>query len=764
MIGSLLPNSLSVHSSQLLARAETCTTQVCKDASKSILNDLDLNADPCSDFYQYTCGGWSKVNRIPDAESGTFAVLRNKNLDDLTHMLESNYDSLIENLKTAKVNSTDFLNSTQIAKDRENFNKIKDFYQSCINEPAIDSLGPTPIYPEIATMLKKLGYNASVADGRFSLDYAKQLTDALIHLGKEGIYPLFSSGVGPDDRTPEQNSVSIAQPSLGLPSREYYEQPEALSNYREGLTSLLTLILGEPAENDPLASVRRQKMLENNLSLLNEKDIEAMVDRFIEFETKLAKITVPNEQLQNPLDLYNPMSIAELHQKYPAIDWIKFFRHLIPDDASLPEKIILVTPRFMEALNDWVANSPTSADAISTQSMREFLTIKVIMSYIDTVDKKTREAYRKMYSKIASGTVAPPSRARTCISSTSKVFGQLLGRYFVMKNFGGEKQRKQVSEFMDNIKQSWSERLNAVDWLDSETKARALDKVKKIAHKEAYSIMAPDVRSSYSLGEYYASVTTDPSSYFNCQKSARLWNVKNEWKKFAEVVDKAEWYMTPHEVNAYYTPVFNEIVVPAGILQNPFYHSDLPQYLNYGGIGVVIGHEITHAFDNSGRLYDGDGRLNEWWTDATSKAFDSKSQCFIDQYSKFSVKGNNNTEYHVNGKMTLGENLADNGGVNAALMSMRRSLIEEPHKNMNLPQLEHLSPEQLFFINFGRAWCNNIRPEMSLQRIRNDVHSPPRTRVNAAVQNSPEFANAFKCNGQSQLMNPSNKCQICLRT
>ena len=291
------------------------------------------------------------------------------------------------------------------------------------------------------------------------------------------------------------------------------------------------------------------------------------------------------------------MSIAELHQKYPAIDWIKFFRHLIPDDASLPEKIIVVTPRFIEALNDWIANSPTSADAISTQSMREFLTIKVIMSYIDTVDKKTREAYRKMYSKIASGTVAPPSRARTCISSTSKVFGQLLGRYFVMKNFGGEKQRKQVSEFMDNIKQSWSERLNAVDWLDSETKARALDKVKKIAHKEAYSIMAPDVRSSYSLGEYYASVTTDPSSYFNCQKSARLWNVKNEWKKFAEVVDKAEWYMTPHEVNAYYTPVFNEIVVPAGILQNPFYHSDLPQYLNYGGIGVVIGHEITVSLD-----------------------------------------------------------------------------------------------------------------------------------------------------------------------
>ncbi|KAI8383005.1 hypothetical protein BD560DRAFT_420771 [Blakeslea trispora] len=762
MIGSLLPNSLGVHSTQLLARADTCNTQVCKDASKSILSDLDLNVDPCSDFYQYTCGGWSKANPIPDAEPaiGAFAVLKNKNLDDLSQMLESDYDIYMQGLKTNQVNSTDFLNDAQTSQDRENFNKIKNFYQSCINEPAIDSLGPTPIYPEIALLLQKLGYNADTADNRFSLDYTSQLTDALIHLGKEGIYPLFSSGVGPDDRTPEQNSVSVSQPSLGLPSREYYEQPEVLSNYREGLISLLNIVIGEPAANDPLGEMRRQKLSENGLKPLSEKDVESMVDRFIEFETKLAKITVPNDQLQNPIELYNPMSIAELHQKYPAVDWIKLLRHLIPDDASLPDKIIVTSPRFMQGLTDWIANSPTSVDAITTQSMREFLTIKVIMSYIDAVDKKTRESYRTMYSKIASGTVAPPPRARTCINSTSRAFGQLLGRYFVMKKFGGEDQRKQVSDFMDNIKQSWSERLSAVDWLDAETKTRALDKVKKIAHKEAYSVITPDVRSSSSLGRYYQEINVDPSSYFNSQKSARLWNVKDEWKRVGQTVDKAEWYMTPHEVNAYYTPTFNEIVVPAGILQSPFYHSDLPQYLNYGGIGVVIGHEITHAFDNSGRLYDGNGRLNTWWTDATSKAFESKSQCFIDQYSGFSVKGNNNTEYHVNGKMTLGENLADNGGVNAALMSMHRSLTEEPEKNMILPQLEQFSPEQLFFINFGRAWCNNMRPEMAVQRIRNDVHSPARTRVNAAVQNSPEFANAFKCSGQNQLMNPSNKCHI----
>ncbi|KAI8328658.1 peptidase family M13-domain-containing protein [Choanephora cucurbitarum] len=213
------------------------------------------------------------------------------------------------------------------------------------------------------------------------------------------------------------------------------------------------VVLRKKNVND-LTHVHRQKLLENGLSPLKEKDVESMVDRSTEFEIKLAMITIPNEQLQNPIELYQPMSVTELHQKYPAIDWIKFFCHLIPDDTSLPEKIIMTAPRFMERLNDWIANSPTSADAITTQSIREFFIVKFIMSHINAVDKKTRESYRTMYSKIASGTVAPPSRSRTCINSTSRAFGQLLGCYFVIKEFGGDPQRKQVSDFMNNIKQS----------------------------------------------------------------------------------------------------------------------------------------------------------------------------------------------------------------------------------------------------------------------------------------------------------------------
>ncbi|KAI7885925.1 uncharacterized protein EV154DRAFT_427608 [Mucor mucedo] len=741
-------NSLTRHSANLMARAGgICTTQTCKDAATSILHDLDVNVDPCSDFYQYT-------------SVGTFNNLRNDNIDGLRDILESTYEDLLAGVQSLGKSDDAFINPSQVEKDRANFNKIKAYYESCMDETTIDSLGPTPIFPSIHALIDTLGFQEN-EDGRFTTDHVRQLTEALIYLGKEGVDSLITFGVAVDDINPNQYSISVTQPSLGLPSREYYDQPEMLTNYRNGLISILSSVLGNPRDNSATEELRRIRLSENKLSALGQVEIENMVDRFIDFESRLAKITLPNDEFQNPLTLYNPMPISELHQRYPVVNWIKLFRSFLPEETSLPEHVIVVVPRFLQDLTDWLANSVNSDDGVTTQNIREFFIIKTILSNIQNVDKATRELYRNMNSKISSGTTEPPPRSRSCISQTSNTFGQLLGRYFVMKNFGGERQREQVGKFMDNIKSSWSSRLQNVDWLDSDTRTRALDKVSKLNHKEAYSIVTPDDRSPASLEEYYATIQVNPRDFFSNQKSALGWSLGKEWEQIGQAVDKNTWYMNPHEVNAYYTPTFNEIVVPAGILQSPFYNSDLPQYLNYGGIGVVIGHEITHAFDNSGRLYDGDGRLNTWWSNDTTQAFEEKSQCFINQYGKFTVDGPDSSKLNVNGKMTLGENLADNGGVNAALMSMRKSLTERPENNLALPGLENLSPEQLFFINFGRVWCSDMRPEMAVQRVRSDVHSPAKVRVNAAVQNSPEFANAFQCGGPGlKDMNPVDKCTI----
>lgn len=287
------------------------------------------------------------------------------------------------------------------------------------------------------------------------------------------------------------------------------------------------------------------------------------------------------------------MTIGELHQNYPLIDWSHYLRHFTPNDVSLPEKVIVSTPRFLKELSDWLINSAQREDGVTIQQLHDFFTIKAILSNIDNVDRNTREIYREMVSKISSGTIAPPKRSRVCVSNTSNIFGQLLGRYYVVKYFGGEQQRKQVGQFMDHIQLSWLHRLNAVDWLDKETKVRAAEKVNKIKHKKAYSTESPDVRSPESLGSYYGNINVDVLNFYGNQKSFISWTIKKSWGKVGQKVDKERWFMDPHEVNAYYSPNNNEIVVPAGILQAPFYTSDIPQYLNYGGIGVVIGHEIT---------------------------------------------------------------------------------------------------------------------------------------------------------------------------
>ncbi|GAA5809890.1 hypothetical protein MFLAVUS_003305 [Mucor flavus] len=756
-----IPNSLSGHSANLMARAgNTCDTKICKAAATSILHDLDVNIDPCSDFYQYTCGGWIRDSKIPASESsvGTFTDLRNSNLDGLRDILELSYDELLTGAK--EKSDEDFINPSQSDTDRRNFNKIKTYYDTCMDEATIDSLGPTPLFPDIKTLLDKLNFPVDL-DSRFTTDHVRQLTEALIYLGNEGVDNLFSFDVGIDDKNPEEYVININQPGLGLPSREYYDQADVVAIYRDGLISILSSILGNPKDSSPREELRRTKLTENNLSILSEIEIENMVDRYIEFESHLAKITLANDQFQNPIDLYNPMTIAELHQKYPVVEWIKLIRRFIPEDVSLPSNVIVIAPKYMQDLTDWLVNSASRDDGVTTENLREFFIIKTILANIGYVDKPNRDLYRNMIGKISSGTTESPPRSRICIGQTSNTFGQLLGRYFVMKKFGGERERKQVSKFLDNITSSWKTRLQDVSWLDSETRSRALEKVSKLKHKEAYSVANPDDRSPESLAQYYNGIEVIPKEYYKTQQSAFQWSLKKEWKDIGQKVNKDIWYMDPQEVNAYYTPTFNEIVIPAGILQSPFYDSDLPRYLNYGGIGVVIGHEITHAFDNSGRLYDGDGRLNSWWTNDTTTAFEQKSQCFIDQYGKFTIDGPNNSKYNVNGKMTLGENLADNGGVNAAFMSMRKSLSEDPENNLALPGLESLSPEQLFFINFGRVWCSDMRPEMAVQRVLNDVHSPSKVRVNAAVQNNPEFAKAFQCGASgSREMNPAEKCSI----
>ncbi|KAI8339559.1 hypothetical protein BC941DRAFT_420832 [Chlamydoabsidia padenii] len=352
------------------------------------------------------------------------------------------------------------------------------------------------------------------------------------------------------------------------------------------------------------------------------------------------------------------------------------------------------------------------------------------------------------------GRKSTPSRSHTCIQNTNKAFGDLLGHYFVNLAFANSDDTSQkVQEELDTIHEIFTQRLGSIDWLDEETRTMALEKIKKMKIMSMYGTVSPDIRSPLALKKYYEDLPAiiNPDDQFGNNLAIASWSAKNKWASLNQPVDKDKWYMTPQVVNAYFSPNFNQVVVPAGILQPPFFDiNSVPMSL--GGIGVVIGHEITHGFDNNGRLYNGDGVLTQWWSDATKEQFDQKAQCFIDQYNGFSIEGPDGEQHHVNGKMTLGENLADNGGLSLAYETFSKK------PQQRLSGLD-ISPEALFFINFGRVWCEKSRPERAMQKILVDVHSPAAVRVNAAVQNMPEFAKAFGCPVNAP-MNPSTKCKL----
>ncbi|CAG8656174.1 33399_t:CDS:2, partial [Racocetra persica] len=315
------------------------------------------------------------------------------------------------------------------------------------------------------------------------------------------------------------------------------------------------------------------------------------------------------------------------------------------------------------------------------------------------------------------------------------------------------------NEMITSIKKAFVNRLPDLDWLDDKTRKLAVEKVDAIIQKIGYPTKSPNTSDPISLQDYYRNVKFDQDDYFGNLLSSHLWASDILWKEVGKPVNRDSWYMSPQTVNAYYNPTGNEIVFPAGILQFPFFSSKAPEYINYGAIGAVIGHELTHGFDNNGRQYDATGRLTQWWSNATIENFKEKAECFVDQYSSYTINDTKGEPVHLNGRLTLGENLADNGGLREAYdawYTRYKNDSDREYNNYLLPGFDNLTREQLFFIAYGHSWCSKIRPETA---VHTDPHSPPAWRVNGVLRNSPKFSEVFKCKPGSK-MNPVKKCAL----
>jgi len=320
--------------------------------------------------------------------------------------------------------------------------------------------------------------------------------------------------------------------------------------------------------------------------------------------------------------------------------------------------------------------------------------------------------------------------------------GWILSRFFVEKAFSA-KAKDFGDQIVSDIKDMFIEKLKVTPWMDKSVIDLAIDKVHHIVQKIGYPTKSPDIMNPRSLSHYYQSVSIKSSEYFNNALSINRFEVARVWSALGRPVDRDEWGMTVPTVNAYYNPPGNEIVFPAGIMQFPVFDVDVPAYLSYGAFGSVSGHELSHAFDSTGRHYDQNGNYTDWWTNNTVAGFEERADCFVEQYHNYTVPGPDDKPLHVNGRLTLGENIADSGGVSAAFAAWKKR--EAENRNQNLPGLDHFTQEQLFFVSYGNWWCGKSRKEAAISKIYTDPHAPKWARILGTMANSRDFKESFNC-------------------
>lgn len=676
-LGALALSFTSAQPNPSIAAAER-GSEPPKSAPGFSIDNMDLKANPCVDFYQYACGMWTANNPIPADQSrwDRFDALAERNRMVLRNILEK-----------AAVNDPNRDANSQ---------KIGDFYASCIDEASINQRGLDPIQPLLRDLA---GVNAKNA-----------LTGGISRLQRAGVNIFFSFDAGPDAKNSLQNIGQADQGGLGLPDRDYYLKDDAKS---------------VELRKQYLAHV--QKILE----LAGETPANAASDAqaVMKIETELAKGSLDLVSRRDPNQTYHKLTVQELAALAPSIDWPAYFKAM---GAPPMESLNVAVPDFFRQLDSTIAHN-------TLDDLKTYMRWHTLHAQAGLLPSTFEDENFNFYGKILTGAKEQRSRWKRCVEYVDGDLGFALGQKYVDETFGAEGKQRTL-KMVQEIEKALGDDIKTLDWMTPETKKQAQSKLKAVANKIGY----PDKWRDYS------NVKIVRGDAIGNDIRATEFEVDRRLKQIGKPVERAEWQMTPPTVNAYYSPPENNINFPAGILQPPFYDSMLDAAANHGAIGSVVGHELTHGFDDQGRLYDAQGNLQNWWTPEDAKEFEKRAQCFIDEYAAFEpVDG-----VHLNGKLTLGENTADNGGVRLAFMALMEASAEKPQ-----PKIDGFTAEQRFFLGWGQIWCESIRPEYSRLLAQVDPHSPGRNRVNGVLSNMPEFQQAFACKvGQPMVRRPA--CRV----
>ena len=578
--------------------------------------------------------------------------------------------------------------------------KIGDYFAACMNEEAIERAGLGPIEPD----LEKI---AALVD-RQAL--AKLLGELHLRASDAGMF--FGSGVQQDARDASKMIAAVGAGGLGLPDRDYYTKTDAKSvetraRYVEHIAKMFEL-LGDPVE---VASANAATVMR--------------------IETALAKASLTQVELRDPYKTYNRNTLASLSEMASGFDWPTYFETVGLDPGPW---LNVTEPAFFKELNARLTQE-------SLQDLKTYLRWSLLddtAPYLHSAPVAEKFAFDRKYLR---GVEADRPRWKKCVSWVDQHLGEALGREFVARTFTPEAKEKTVT-MTRQIEEAMQQRIQQLDWMTPETKAQALAKLAKVRNKVGY----PD------LWRDYSALTIERSDFFANVSRALRFEAQRQAAKIGKPVDRGEWQMSAPTVNAYYDAQLNDINFPAGILSPPLFDAKLDDAPNYGNTGGTIGHELTHAFDDEGRQFDGDGNLRDWWTKKDAESFEKRAQCIRDQYSQYTIVD----DIKINGALTSGEDIADLGGELIAWMAW-----QEQTKAMRLAERDGLTPAQRFFVGFAQWACTNDRPENMRVNAVVDPHSPPPVRINGVVVNMPEFATAFSCKANAKLVKkPQDLCKV----
>ncbi|KAG6917789.1 hypothetical protein DXG01_001061 [Tephrocybe rancida] len=731
---------------------ETCLTPQCILLSGSILSSLDTSQNPCENFYDFATGGWLRAHPLPADKGsyGNFEALAQQNRQVIQRILES--DSTPAAFKSNP--------------DQGVLRKLRDFYVSCTNENALDNLGSTPLLEFVQSLRKKFRGDFKNSGSKDSTD----LTSALAFLHSQGIESLFSFEIEGDvGRDPNDMALWFSQPSLGLPSKEYYEDKAVLEVYQEVVERLLLTLSDEEGD----AETKNSALVLNQESNVwppwpwppwgeddddkggdkaptnNTQRVHKLSKKIIKLEKRLAKASIDLDVLlQDPIATYNPLPLSNLTDALPQIDFPSYFAAYTP--RNFPSAVIMTYPAYASSLAEILEK--TSPDVVEA-----YLIVRTALALAPHLGTSTEAwlAQRSLFEHlngIKKGAVG--DRSEYCIGKVEESLGFAVGRYFANETFAGDSKEK-GTRIITDIVEAFKASLTHIDWMDKKSSRAAAEKADAIRVKVGFPV-SPNTTDPLSIARYYSLVKVDRVNFFDNVISAAKSDQYKKWQQLGKRRDLDSWEMYPSMVNAYFNPPANEIVFPAGILQPPFFDAAWPSYISYGAFGHVAAHELTHAFDSAGRLYNQDGKLEEWWTNSTSDGFNVKQTCIVDQYSAYAIDDGKGGKVHVNGNLTSGENIGDTGLIQAyRAWKNQYDTSSQAGDESLLPGLSFIDREQLFFISFARIWARAMKTAAAVQRIRTDPHSPSRFRVDGTVFNIPEFARAFNCSKKAKLNPPA---------